>query len=132
MIIPNQDPSAGPNFLHNAHGIEQMIDQLIANNPEIIAANRNRYVSTKAIYVRRNGILIGNLYDITRTWDVYSQEIDAWATRNNQPRRVRRSKPGSGLRWRKGRFVKKARNGRWLPVADQLQLCKRKAHRRER
>lgn len=129
MIIPNQDPTTVPTILHNARGIGKMIDQLITDNPEIIAANRNRYVSSKGVFVHRNGNLIGSLYDITRTWDIYAQEIDAWAARNDQPRRARRPKRGSGLRWKKGRFVEKARNGRWVPVADQLQLCERKTHR---
>lgn len=122
MAVPHADPNTPPTIIFRQRSVRAIIDQLIANDPAIVASKRNRYAAWKSITIVRNGGAIDTLNNVGKAYHVYQQELDAWAMRTNRPRRPRRAPKSSGVTWKKGRFLKLMDNGTMMPLRDQLQM----------
>lgn len=114
------DSSSSPNgrlLIPRCAGTKKLASVLIEGDSRLSAITPSRAWKNFRLY--RANVNLGTLWDVRLRYNLWIDQVDAWAVRNHQPRRPRRSPRGTDVVFRDGLFQKLVPGGRMVVCKDQ-------------
>lgn len=112
--------SSSPNgrlLIPRCAGTKQLASALIKEDSRLSPVTPSR--AWKHFRLYRANVNLGTLWDVRLRYNLWIDLVDAWAVRNHQPRRPRRSPRGTDVIFRDGLFQRPVPNGEMVVCEDQ-------------
>lgn len=112
--------SSSPNehlLIPRCTGTKQLASALIKEDSRLSGVTPSR--AWKHFRLYRGNVNLGTLWDVRLRYNLWIDQVDAWAVRNQQPRRPRRSPRGTDVVFRDGLFQRPVPGGGMVVCEDQ-------------
>lgn len=117
LLISSPSSPTGRLLIPRCAGTKQLVVALIKEDPRLSVITPSR--AWKHFRLYRANVNLGTLWDVRQRYNLWIDQVDAWAVRNQQPRRARRSPRGSNVVFRDGLFRRLLPGGGMAVCEDQ-------------
>lgn len=117
LLVTSISSPTGRLLIPRCAGTRQLAAALINEDSRLSAITPSR--SWRQFRLYRATINLGTLWDVRLRYNLWIDQVDAWAVRNQQPRRARRSPRGSNVIFRDGFFRRLVPGGGMVVCEDQ-------------
>lgn len=102
LLIKSSSSPNGRLLIPRCAGTKQLASALIEEDSRLSAITPSR--AWKHFRLYRANVNLGTLWNVRLRYNLWIDQVDAWAVRNKQPRRARRSPKGTDVVFRDGLF----------------------------
>lgn len=117
IFITSPSSPSGHLLISRCAGTKQLAAALIKEDSRLSVITPSR--AWKHFHLHRADVDLGTLWDVRLRYNLWIDQVDAWAVRNRQPRRARRSPRGSNVVFRDGLFRRLVPGGGMVVCEDQ-------------
>lgn len=117
LVITSSSSPNGRLLIPRCAGTKQLAAALINEDSRLSIITPSRSWRNFRLY--RANVNLGTLWDVRLRYNLWIDQVDAWAVRNHQPRRARRSPSGSNVVFRDGFFRRLVPGGGMVVCEDQ-------------